>query len=89
MVAILTQCATTRKDHTIVPANQGFMGTEKTAALVGSYDIIGLGNCRLNLLKPFVLLKMQMMHYKLIFHALFLIKVLIIILHTLAKFYCY
>lgn len=42
MVAIVTQCATTRKDHTIVPANQGFMGTEKTAALVGSYDIIGL-----------------------------------------------
>lgn len=42
MVAIVTHCATTRKDHTVVPANQGFMETEKTAALVGSFDIIGL-----------------------------------------------
>lgn len=42
MVAIVTHCATTRKDHTVVPANQSFMETEKTAALVGSFDIIGL-----------------------------------------------
>ena len=38
MVAIVTQYATTYKDHTVVTANQDFLVTEKTAALVRNGD---------------------------------------------------
>ena len=38
MIAIVTQCATIHKDHTVVPANQDFLVTEETAALVRNDD---------------------------------------------------
>ena len=38
MVAIVTQCATMHKAHTVVPANQDFLVTEETAALVRNDD---------------------------------------------------
>ena len=38
MVAIVTQCATTHKDHTVVTAKEDFSVTEKTAALVRNDD---------------------------------------------------
>jgi hypothetical protein len=34
MVVMVTQRVTIQKGHTVVPANQDFMVTEKTAALV-------------------------------------------------------
>ena len=75
MIAIVTQCATIHKDHTVVPANQDFLVTEKTAALVRNDNtnhlLIKFREFQtLTLLKPVVLLKIQMTYYKLIFHAI-------------------